>query len=143
MAGFFVFAKRGLILSFRICSITDQGEVSLSELSAVNACNASVDFAKLSLLVHGSSADEKLANEITISAALAAFDSGNKADSDVRTDTARDDFSLLSLMAAFFPAFAIRYTTQGRRGFPPSDKSSRSAASAKIEDGRAMRLAQS
>ena len=114
MAGFFVFAKRGLILSFRICSITDHREGSLSEHSAVNNLKASVDFVRLSLLVHGSLANVKLASETTISATLVAFHSGNKTDNDSRTDTASDVSSLFSLMTVFLPMLTIRSMLQNR-----------------------------
>lgn len=101
MAGFFVFAKRGLILSLRICSIMDHGEESSSSgVSVMKVSNTSVDSSKLSGVVQGSSAEVKLANEMTIFSAFPVFCGGSMRNNRERTDTANDDFNFSFLIVA-------------------------------------------
>lgn len=108
MAGFFVFAKRGLILSLRICSIMDHGEEdSSSRVSVMKVSNTSVDSSKLCGVVQGSSAEVKLANEMTIFSAFPVFSGGSMRNNTARTDTANDDFSFSFLIVAVFSVFDI------------------------------------
>lgn len=99
MAGFFVFANRGLILSLRIRSITYQ---YVSGGASVNVLSTCADFARLSELVHGSSAEVKLASAVTIPAVLAAFHTGSMVDSETRVDTASGNLSRLLATVIFW-----------------------------------------
>lgn len=102
IAGFFVFANRGLTLCLRISSIKGQNELFLSEdVSVTNLSRMSADIAKLSCTVQGSSMEVKLASVVIISDALLAFHIGNIVDNKERTDTASEDFRRLSLSISF------------------------------------------
>lgn len=104
-AGFLVLAKRGLILSLRTCSTTDQKEESASaRIAVVNEYSNFDAFVANSFVVHGSFSDVKLASAMTMSALLAAFSKGSKAASNERTDMESLDLSRLELMLSFFSA---------------------------------------
>lgn len=111
MAGFFVFAKSGFILSLRICSTTDQKVFWSGHVSVAKVSRTSVDFAWLSWEVHRSLADVKLASAMMMSCALEAFLIGSIGASEARRDTASIDFSRLSRISASLPVdgLAIRY----------------------------------
>ena len=107
IAGFFVLEKRGLILSLRICSTTDQKEESASaRIFVVNEYSNSVAFVAHSFVVHGSSSDVKLASAMTMSALLTAFSIGSRAASNERTDMESVDLSRLKLILSFFSAIS-------------------------------------
>ena len=78
MAGFLVLAKRGLILSLRICSMTDQkAEESASVcVFLANFCSIALAFSASSVVDQGSRLNVKLASAITMSALLVAFSIG-------------------------------------------------------------------
>lgn len=109
IAGFLILAKRGFILSFRICSTIDQTERPPSARDiAVKDCSASLAFVKPVFVVQGSLSDVKLANAMTMSGLSAAFSMGSRVAKDEITEIAIVDLTRLALMIRFFSIIAAR-----------------------------------